>query len=111
MIIQAAADGASVEALSALWRLGAVVVPIVAGASIDDVAHVAAETGARTTIVPPSWRGSDIAAPLAAAAAGIGLDRVLVLGDDAPPGPLPSRPSRRLPSPTARRCDPTASPA
>ena len=89
VIIQAAADGASVEALSALWRLGAVVVPIVAGASTDDVAHVAAETGARTAIVPASWRGSDIAAPLAAAAAGIGLDRVLVLGADAPPGATP----------------------
>ncbi len=86
VIIQAAADRAGVEALSALWRIGAVVVPVVAGASTDDVAHVAAETGARTAIVPASWRGSDIAAPLAAASATIGLQRVLVLGSEVPSG-------------------------
>jgi non-ribosomal peptide synthetase component E (peptide arylation enzyme) len=89
VIVQAAADRTSVEVLSALWQLGATVVPIVAGASLDELAHVVAETGASTAIVPIAWRGHEVAGPIAERAADLGLHLVVVLDDDAPSGAVP----------------------
>lgn len=86
VVVQAAADAASTEALVALWTLGAVVVPLTVTAGPDEVAHVVAETGARTIVVTPRWRGADVASAVAGRRAPLGLDRVLVLGSSAPDG-------------------------
>jgi acyl-CoA synthetase (AMP-forming)/AMP-acid ligase II len=81
VVVQAAADRASTEALVALWLLGVVVVPLVATTSMDELAHVVGETGARAVVVAPEWRGVALADRVIAARSDLGLDAVFVLGE------------------------------
>jgi cyclohexanecarboxylate-CoA ligase len=87
-VVQAPADLESTVALAALWILGVTVVPLVAGAAPDEVAHAVRETGARTIILAPAWRGADLAGPVHARQHELGLERIVVLGDDLPAGTL-----------------------
>jgi cyclohexanecarboxylate-CoA ligase len=82
VLLQAAADVASTEALIAIWTLGAIAVPLVATASADEVGHVVAETGARVAVVAPEWRGVDLAAQARRA----GIEQLAVLHDAEDPG-------------------------
>ncbi|MCW2546910.1 MAG: fadK 8 [Mycobacterium sp.] len=86
VVVQAAADMASTVVLAALWRLGAVVVPLAVTATQDEVEHAVRQTGARVAVVAPRWRGTDLATSLAAHRSALGLSQVLVLGDEAPRG-------------------------
>jgi cyclohexanecarboxylate-CoA ligase len=90
VVVQAAADLHGTTAMAALWSLGAVVVPLVASASLDERAHIVREVGAKTVIVTPTWRDVDLVAPLVAAQDELGVERVVVLGQAATPaGELP----------------------
>jgi acyl-CoA synthetase (AMP-forming)/AMP-acid ligase II len=87
VVVQAPADLTGTQALAAVWILGAIAVPIATTASVDELAHVARETGATNVIVTPEWRGRDLVTPLVEASAAALLLRtslrtVLVLGDD-----------------------------
>jgi acyl-CoA synthetase (AMP-forming)/AMP-acid ligase II len=102
VVIQAAADVSSTEALIAVWILGAVAVPLVATAGPDELRHVLAETGAAVVVVSPRWRGID----LAFQAVDAGAKTVIVLGGEATSGatalaelPLVDLPASTRPSP------------
>lgn len=95
VVLQAPADLAGTVALVSLWTLGATVVPLVATATPEELAHVVAETGARTVLVAAAWRGTDLAEPLRARQGELGLERVVVLGDDLPVGDLGEVPRPR----------------
>ncbi len=91
VIIQAAAAAASTAALIAVWTAGGVVVPLVATAGPDEVAHVVAETGARVVIVRVLMACGRSGRP----SRGAGVEHVLVLGDEVgsvgtPVGRLPA---------------------
>ena len=102
VVVQAAADLDGTIAMSALWSLGAVVVPLVASASRDERAHVIREVGARTVVVAPTWRGDDLAASVSESRAELGLARVVVLGGD--PADAGELPDRQRPAPSDVAC-------
>jgi acyl-CoA synthetase (AMP-forming)/AMP-acid ligase II len=90
VVVQAAADLEGTTAMVALWSLGAVVVPLVAAASSDERAHVVREVEARTIVVTPAWRGGDLAASVTASQDELGIERIVVLGEEqTSPGGLP----------------------
>jgi acyl-CoA synthetase (AMP-forming)/AMP-acid ligase II len=62
--------------------------------------HVLAESGATTAVLAPSFRGTDLAAPVAARRAELGLERVYVLDADPLAGatPLGRLPAADLPA-------------
>jgi acyl-CoA synthetase (AMP-forming)/AMP-acid ligase II len=84
VVVQAAADLAGTTSMAALWALGAVVVPLVTSASGDERAHVVREVEARTIMVAPTWRGEHLAASVAAEQDELGLERIVVLGEELP---------------------------
>ena len=90
VVVQTAADAAGVEVLAALWRLGAVVIPLVTTAGPAEVGHVIAENGCTMMIVAAAWRDVDLAAMVTAHREAWGLAHVVVVGaagvDDPPPG-------------------------
>ncbi len=102
VVVQSPADLSGTEVLAAVWRLGAVAVPIAMTATTDEVAHAARQTGASVALVTPEWRGRDVVTPLLGDAEAVGLRRVVVLGPEpvgrAPalasviPVPVPSMP-------------------
>ena len=98
--VQGPADRPATEVLEALWLLGAVVVPLGATHGLDEMAHILREAGARTIVAPAEFRGVPLAAQAVEHRDDWGLDRVLVLGDDGPPGAVPTRSllTRSLPS-------------
>jgi cyclohexanecarboxylate-CoA ligase len=98
--VQGPADRPTTEVLEALWLLGAVVVPLGATHGLDEMAHILREAGARTIVAPAEFRGVPLAAQAVEHRDDWGLDRVLVLGDDGPPGAVPTRSllTRSLPS-------------
>ncbi len=109
--VQGPADRASTQLVEALWLLGTVVVPLVAAYGPGEIAHIVAESGATTYVSPASWRGVDYAAQAVEHAAAWGLDRVVALGDDAPPGavalgsvPADGEPPAANPSPAEVCC-------
>ncbi|MHB8464046.1 MAG: class I adenylate-forming enzyme family protein [Acidimicrobiales bacterium] len=106
--LQAPADRASTEVLEALWMLGAVVVPLVVTAGPGEIGHVIRETGASQLIVTPAWRGQTPAADAVAHRAEWGLRAVFALGDDGPPGSVPTGSLRRAPVPRPPRPDPSS---
>src|SRR3984957_1974360 len=57
VVLQAAVGPASTEVAMALWALGAVPVLLTAAATPGELAHVLAETGARTVVAARQWRG------------------------------------------------------
>ncbi len=86
IVVQAPADLCGTEALAAVWIVGAVAVPITTTASNEEVAHVVRETGATVAVIASQWRGRDLVTPLDEAAPSLGLDAVLVLGDEGAAG-------------------------
>jgi cyclohexanecarboxylate-CoA ligase len=96
VVLQSASDLRSTQVAIALWALGAVVVPVVAAATPAELGHVVRETGVRTVVVAPTWRGVDLVAP----ALDLGVDNVVVLADDVPVGAMAvdALPTRRLPT-------------
>jgi cyclohexanecarboxylate-CoA ligase len=106
VVVQAPADAASTDVMVALWHLGTVVVPLAATATTAELAHAVRETGARTAVVALTWRGRDLASDIAAA--DVGLRRVIVIGDDGPPGTIPLVTLDGSAAAPAGRHDPTA---
>ncbi|HEY3979629.1 MAG TPA: AMP-binding protein [Streptosporangiaceae bacterium] len=88
VVLQAAVGPASTEAAVAVWALGAVPVLLTAAATPGELAHVLAETGARTVVTARRWRGTEVASSIAGQRQALGLDRLIVLGEDAPHGAL-----------------------
>jgi acyl-CoA synthetase (AMP-forming)/AMP-acid ligase II len=88
VVLQAAVGPASTEAAVALWALGAVPVLLTAAATPGELAHVLAETGARTVVAARRWRGAEVASSIAGQRQALGLDRLIILGGDAPHGAL-----------------------
>ncbi len=88
VVLQAAVGPASTEAAVALWALGAVPVLLTAAATPGELAHVLAETGARTVVAARRWRKAEIASSIAGQRQALGLDRLIILGGDAPDGAL-----------------------
>src|SRR3984957_15761373 len=70
VVLQAAVGPASTEVAMALWALGAVPVLLTAAATPGELAHVLAETGARTVVAARQWRGAEQAPPLPGAGTG-----------------------------------------
>jgi non-ribosomal peptide synthetase component E (peptide arylation enzyme) len=106
VVVQAAVGAVSTEVAMALWALDAVPVLLVPAATPGDLAHVVAETGARTVIAARRWREADIGSSIAERQQALGLDRVIILGGDAPPGalaldalPTGTRPAPARPAP------------
>jgi acyl-CoA synthetase (AMP-forming)/AMP-acid ligase II len=99
VVLQAPVGPASTELAAALWTLGAVPVLLVAAATTGELAHVLAETGARTVVAVRRWREAEIASSIAARRQALGVDRLIVLGADAPEGAvaLDALPSGPLP--------------
>jgi acyl-CoA synthetase (AMP-forming)/AMP-acid ligase II len=88
VVLQAAVGPASTEVAMALWALGAVPVLLVAAATPGELAHVLAETGARTVVAARRWREAEIASSIAGQRQALGLGRLIILGGDAPHGAL-----------------------
>jgi cyclohexanecarboxylate-CoA ligase len=88
VVVQAPADLTGTEVLAAVWLLHAVAVPIATTATTDEVAHAIRETRARYAVVAPEWRGRDLVRPLVAQSELPGLQRVIVMSDDAIDGAL-----------------------
>ena len=105
VVLQAAVGPASTEAAMALWALGAVPVLLTAAATPGELAHVLAETGARTVVAARRWRGAEIASSIAGQRQALGLDRLIILGGDAPDGALAldALPTGPRPEPGRRR--------
>src|ERR1700722_16059720 len=108
VVLQAAVGPASTEVVMALWALGAVPVLLVAAATPGELAHVLAETGARTVVAARRWRQAEIASSIAGQRQALGLDRLIILGGDAPDGalaldtlPTGPRPEPARPSPAS----------
>ena len=75
VVLQAAVGPASTEVAMALWALGAVPVLLVAAATPGELAHVLAETSARTVVAARRWRGAEVASSIAGQRQALGLDR------------------------------------
>src|SRR6201993_2458030 len=88
VVLQAAVGPASTEVAMALWALGAVPVLLVAAATPGELAHVLAQTGARTVVAARRWRDAEVASSIAGQRQALGLDRLIILGRDAPDGAL-----------------------
>jgi acyl-CoA synthetase (AMP-forming)/AMP-acid ligase II len=107
VVLQAAVGPASTEVAMALWALGAVPVLLTAAATSGELAHVLAETGARTVIAARRWRETEVASSIAGQRQALGLDRLIILGGDAPHGALaldalpPGRPAPARPDPAS----------
>ncbi len=88
VVVQTAADAAGVEVLAALWRVGAVVIPLVATAGPAEIGHAIAENGCTAMIAAATSRDVDLAAMIADHRSAWGLEQVVVLGavDVPPPG-------------------------
>jgi acyl-CoA synthetase (AMP-forming)/AMP-acid ligase II len=99
VVLQAGVSPESTAAAIALWTLGTVPVLLVAAATTGDLAHVVAETGARTVIAVGRWRDVEVASAIAAQRQALGLDRAIILADGAPDEAvaLRSLPPGRLP--------------
>ncbi len=90
VVVQTAADAAGVEILAALWRLGAVVIPLVTTAGPTEIGHVVAENGCTMMIVAAAWRDVDLAATVTANREAWELAHVVVIGalDEPTPGAI-----------------------
>jgi cyclohexanecarboxylate-CoA ligase len=108
VVVQSPADLSGTEILAAVWRLGAVAVPIATTATADEVAHAVRQTGAKVALVTPEWRGRDLVTPLLGDAEAIGLRRVVVLGPE-PVGRAPALVSvTPVPLPAAAHHEPSS---
>ena len=85
VVVQTAADAVGVEVLAALWRLGAVVIPLVTTAGPAEIGHAVVENGCTVMIVAAAWRDVDLAAMVAAHRDAWGLAHVVVVGPDVVP--------------------------
>ncbi len=107
VVVQSPADLSGTEVLVALWRLGAVAVPVAMTATAGEVAHAVRQTAATIALATAEWHGRDLVTPLLDESEALGLRRVAVLGPEpvglAPtlaslaPVPIPGAP-RRQPS-------------
>ena len=79
--VQSPADAAGTAVFAALWRLGAVVIPLVTTAGPSEIAHAIRETGADVMLVAATWRDDDLAATAADHRDAWGLRQVIVIAD------------------------------
>jgi acyl-CoA synthetase (AMP-forming)/AMP-acid ligase II len=86
VVLQAAVSQPSTAAAAALWTIGAVPVLLGPAASAGELAHAVAETGARAVVAAGYWRTAPVAGPIAARREALGLEHLVVLGDEAPEG-------------------------
>ncbi len=108
VVVQTPADLSGTEALTAVWLLGAVVVPMATTATAGEVDHAVRQTGAAWAVVAPEWRGRDLVTPLVTEADALGHRRVVVLGHEAVDGATALGTIEPVPVPGGHRPHPSS---
>jgi len=91
--IQAPTAPQSVVAMASVWLAGGVLLPLMTSLGSHELRFVLAESRARALVVPRRWREVDYAERALALTAGASLpdlDRVVVLEEGDPDGPVPA---------------------